>query len=164
MTKRRATPPRRRPAGAARPARLRAREAAAEGGFRYERRVQFAETDLAGMVHFSWYLRYIEEAEHALWRAAGLSIVPSDGAVGFPRVAVNITYHAPLRFEDVIEVWIRITDLTRRTVSYATTIVRDGARIATATHTAVCVDKRAQPLRAVDLPGDIRARLSIIRP
>ena len=43
-------------------------------GFRYSRRVQFAETDLAGIVHFSWMFRYMEEAEHALWRAAGLSI------------------------------------------------------------------------------------------
>ena len=43
-------------------------------GFRYSRRVQFAETDLAGIVHFSMFFRYMEEAEHALWRAAGLTI------------------------------------------------------------------------------------------
>lgn len=42
--------------------------------FRYPRRVQFAETDLAGMVHFANFFRYMEEAEHALWRAAGMSI------------------------------------------------------------------------------------------
>ena len=41
-------------------------------GFRYTRRVQFSETDLAGIAHFSTYFRYMEEAEHALWRAAGL--------------------------------------------------------------------------------------------
>ena len=35
------------------------------------RRVQFHETDLAGLVHFSIFFRYMEEAEHALWRAAG---------------------------------------------------------------------------------------------
>ena len=42
------------------------------------RRVQF-ETDMAGVVHFSWYFRYMEEAEHALWREAGLSMA-SPGA------------------------------------------------------------------------------------
>ena len=42
--------------------------------FRLRRRVQFYETDAAGMVHFSWFFRYMEEAEHALWREAGLSI------------------------------------------------------------------------------------------
>ena len=39
--------------------------------FTYRRRVQFYETDLAGIVHFSWYPRYMEEAEHAMWRDAG---------------------------------------------------------------------------------------------
>ena len=38
--------------------------------FRLQRRVQFYETDAAGIVHFSWFFRYLEEAEHALWREA----------------------------------------------------------------------------------------------
>ena len=42
--------------------------------YRLRRRVQFHETDAAGIVHFSWFYRYMEEAEHALWRQAGLSI------------------------------------------------------------------------------------------
>ena len=46
----------------------------AEPGFRYTRKVFFYETDLAGVVHFSCYFRYMEEAEHALWRAAGLTV------------------------------------------------------------------------------------------
>ena len=54
-----------------------------DGAFRYARRVQFGETDMAGIVHFSWMFRYMEEAEHALWRAAGLSIHPPGTEVGF---------------------------------------------------------------------------------
>ena len=42
--------------------------------YRLKRRVQFYETDMAGIVHFSWFFRYLEEAEHAMWREAGLSI------------------------------------------------------------------------------------------
>jgi len=59
--------------------------------FHYRRRVQFADTDLAGVVHFSWIARYMEEAEHALWREAGLSIVSPDAPLGFPRVAMAVT-------------------------------------------------------------------------
>jgi YbgC/YbaW family acyl-CoA thioester hydrolase len=131
--------------------------------FRYVRRVQFPETDLAGVVHFSWYLRYMEEAEHALWREAGLSIVPRDHPVGFPRVAASIQYHTPLHFEDVIEVWIRIDAITRRSIRYASTITcGDGeTTVATGTHTAVCVDKTARPMRAVDIPPAIRERFAI---
>ena len=52
--------------------------------YRLRRRVQFYETDMAGIVHFSWFFRYLEEAEHAMWREAGLSI--ADGSeIGWPR-------------------------------------------------------------------------------
>ena len=50
--------------------------------FVYKRRVQFAETDLAGIVHFSTIFRYMEEAEHALWRAAGLTIAERGSDLG----------------------------------------------------------------------------------
>ena len=58
----------------------------AEPGFRYTRKVFFYETDLAGVVHFSCYFRYMEEAEHALWRAAGLTVDRAGAAIGYPRV------------------------------------------------------------------------------
>ena len=48
--------------------------------------MQFHETDAAGIVHFSCFFRYMEEAEHALWREAGVSIARGTGEVGFPRV------------------------------------------------------------------------------
>src|SRR6185295_6570825 len=59
--------------------------------YRLKRRVLFYETDLAGIVHFSCYFRYMEEAEHALWRQAGLSIAPKGAEIGFPRVAASLT-------------------------------------------------------------------------
>jgi YbgC/YbaW family acyl-CoA thioester hydrolase len=123
--------------------------------------VQFSETDLAGMVHFSWYLRYMEEAEHAMWREAGLSIYPADAELGFPRVAAAVDFHAPLRFEDLFEVWIRIEAITRRSFKYAATITRDAERIATGSMTAVCVTRH--PLQSVDIPHEIAERFAIFR-
>jgi YbgC/YbaW family acyl-CoA thioester hydrolase len=84
--------------------------------YRLKRRVQFYETDAAGIVHFSWFPRYMEEAEHALWREAGLSIHAADTEIGWPRVAVSFEYHASLHFEDEFEVWIRIAAVTRRSI------------------------------------------------
>jgi YbgC/YbaW family acyl-CoA thioester hydrolase len=126
---------------------------------RYTRRVQFYETDLAGLVHFSWYLRYMEEAEHALWREAGLSIVPPGHDLGFPRVSATVDFHAPLRFEDVFEVWIRVEAITKRTFKYASTITRGDTRIATGSITAVCV--RKHPLQAIDIPDEIAKRFAV---
>lgn len=131
---------------------------------RYLRRVQFAETDLAGVVHFSWYFRYMEEAEHALWREAGLSIAPPDSDVGFPRVSASVDFLAPLHFEDEFEVHIRIEAISTRSIRYASTITCRGVTVATGTVTAVCVRKSPPPMRAAEIPEEIRARLTAIGP
>ena len=128
--------------------------------FRYRRMVQFAETDLAGVVHFSWFFRYMEEAEHALWRAAGLSIAPPGSEIGFPRVSASIEFLAPLRFEDELEVWIRIDSISRRSIRYASTITCNGTTVATGTVTAACVRKSPPPMRAMDIPELTRERLA----
>jgi YbgC/YbaW family acyl-CoA thioester hydrolase len=96
--------------------------------FRYSRRVQFAETDLAGIVHFSWMFRYMEEAEHAAWRAAGLSIAERGGALGWPRVAASFEFRNPLHFEDEIEVIVRLAEVGSRSLQYEHTIVRGRRR------------------------------------
>ena len=122
-------------------------------GFRYSRRVQFSETDLAGIAHFSAYFRFMEEAEHALWRAAGLSIGAAEKTGGWPRVAAAFDYKRPLRFEDEFEVTVCIAELTRRSIRYTFTITRGDALVGTGTMTAVCTKKEDGQLRAVDLAG-----------
>ena len=98
--------------------------------FRYPRRVQFHETDMAGLVHFSCFFQYLEEAEHAMWRAAGLSIASRSSAVGFPRVAAAMDFRRPLRFEDEFEIALRIAAVTEKTIQYACTMTRAGECVA----------------------------------
>lgn len=129
---------------------------------RLRRRVQFHETDAAGVVHFSRYFLYMEEAEHALWRAAGLSIHPRSAEIGWPRVQASFEYHRALRFEDEFEVWIRIVAIDERTISYACLLSRDGTRIATGRVSIACASLRPnEPMRATAIPQGIRARLAV---
>ena len=128
---------------------------------RYHRRVQFGDTDMAGVVHFSWIARYMEEAEHALWREAGLTIATADGPTGFPRVAVSIDFKAPLVFEDEFDVHVRIEAISRRTIRYAHTITRGETVIATGTMTAACVQRHPTPMRAIEIPANILERLAV---
>ena len=58
-------------------------------------------------MHFSCYYRYMEEAEHAFWRAAGLALTDA-GTLGFPRVSSAFEYHAPLRFDDEFDAELQI--------------------------------------------------------
>ena len=128
--------------------------------YRHTRRVQFYETDAAGIVHFSWFFRYMEEAEHALWREAGLSIAPAGAEIGWPRIAAAFDYHRPLHFEEEFEVSIAISAITRKTIQYTCLITRGHTKIATGNLTIACVSKRArEPLRAIEIPTEITSRL-----
>jgi YbgC/YbaW family acyl-CoA thioester hydrolase len=124
--------------------------------------VQFHETDTAGVVHFSRYFLYLEEAEHALWRAAGLSIHPREGDVGWPRVQASFEYHRALRFEEEFEAWIRIVAIDERTISYVCTLHRGETRIATGRLTIACATRQPnQPMRSAPIPAAIRERLAV---
>lgn len=128
--------------------------------FHYRRRVQFAETDLAGIAHFSCFFRYMEEAEHALWRAAGLTIARAGETVGWPRLAATFDFKAPLRFEDEFEVAVRLAQVTKRSLRYEFTIRKDALLIGVGTITTALVSKvPGEPMKALDLPEDVIARL-----
>ena len=118
--------------------------------FVLRRRVQFYELDSAGIVHFSNYFRYMEEAEHAFWRATGMSIAPPDSEIGYPRVNVACDYHRPLRFEDEFEVRISVAAMAEKSMRYACVITCGETRIATGSITIVCVRVRpGEPMKAV---------------
>src|SRR4051812_12360463 len=101
----------------------------------------------------------MEEAEHALWRAAGLSIGAAEITGGWPRVAAAFDYKRPLRFEDEFDVVVQIAELTRRSIRYAFTITTGGELVGTGSMTAVCTRKEDGQLQAIDLPADVIARL-----
>jgi len=91
--------------------------------FKTERTVEFAETDMAGILHFSNYFRYMEEAEHAFFRSLGLSVHPSnptgpEKAYGAARRSAACTFTRPLRFEDVVELHVRVKEKRSRSISY----------------------------------------------
>jgi YbgC/YbaW family acyl-CoA thioester hydrolase len=126
------------------------------------RRVFFHEVDSAGIVHFSNYFRYMEEAEHAFWRAAGLSIASRTAGVGFPRVAATFEYHRPLRFDDEFDAHIRLVGMSEKSMRYTCTLSRDGEKIATGSVTTVCVVRdSAGVMKAVPIPPDIAARFAV---
>ena len=123
------------------------------------RRVRFYEVDGAGIVHFSWYFRYMEEAEYELWRSAGLRPAALPG-IGLPRVAATFDYKRPLRFEDEFDARIQITSIREKTIAYSCVLTLGQETIATGTMTIACVRTApGEPMRAVPWPAEIAARL-----
>jgi acyl-CoA thioester hydrolase len=128
-------------------------------GFRYSRRVQFGDTDLVGIVHFAMFFRYMEEAEHALWRAAGLPVIAEADGAGWPRVSATFDYKAPLRFEDEFDVEVDLAATTTRTIRSAFIVRRGGTLVGTGTLTAVRARKRDGGLEAISVPEAVVTRL-----
>jgi len=129
---------------------------------RVRRRVQFSETDAAGLVHFSCFFKFFEDAEHALWREAGLSIHAEDSPVGWPRIFASCEFIRPLKFEQEFDVVVRITEMTRRTITYEGEITRGGERVASGTWRIACVNKLADgTIRSTEIPADVAERLKL---
>ena len=120
------------------------------------RRVQFSETDAAGLVHFSCFFRYLEDAEHALWREAGLSIHPEHSPIGWPRVSASCEFHRALKFEQEFDVVVSISEMTKRTITYAGEITRNGERIATGSWKIACVARLPDgSMKSTDIPDEV---------
>ena len=127
---------------------------------RVQRRVLFSETDVAGIVHFSNYFRYFEDAEHALWREAGLSVHPDNPPVGWPRVAASCNFHRALKFEQEFEIVVRISEISRRTISYTGEITSRGEKVATGNWKIASIVKLPDgTMRSVEVPPDVAERL-----
>ena len=88
--------------------------------FKAQRRVEFSDTDMAGIMHYSNFFRFMETAEHAFFRSLGFSIFPRDGQphVGWPRVHASCDYQRPLRFEDMVEIHLLVSERRSKAITY----------------------------------------------
>ena len=137
----------------------------ASDAFVYRRRIQYRDTDASGIAHFTVFFLLCEEAEHAMWRERGLSVEPRDTEIGWPRVAASFEFLRPLRFEDAVEVQLRLIRKTPKTLRYQAVIMHDGKVAAAGTMTTICVEKRpGRPLRAIVIPADIADRFAVVAP
>jgi acyl-CoA thioester hydrolase len=131
--------------------------------FRVSRRVDFVDTDMAGILHFSNYFRYMEFAEVAFLRARGLSVSMTWGGekLGFPRVSATCDFLHPLRFEDVVDIEVRVERIGCKSVTYVFDFLHEERLVAKGRLSAVCCRMRseARELEAIEIPDDIRARL-----
>jgi acyl-CoA thioester hydrolase len=112
------------------------------------------------MAHFSVFFRYMEEAEHAVWRAAGMDIFANHEERSWPRIAANFDFKAPLRFQDEFEVQTGIASVSRSTIQWAHTLVRGHVVVGSGTVTAVCVTQLPDGgIKSTEIPPDIISRL-----
>lgn len=110
--------------------------------FHLTRRVEFRETDAAGIVHFSCFFHYMEEAEHALLRHVGLHVeMQHEGAtISWPRVSARCEYEGPARFDDILDIRVTVSRIGEKSVTYQFDITHDGREVAHGEMTVVCCE------------------------
>ena len=134
--------------------------------FKYRRRVEFVETDMAGICHFANFFRYVEEAEHAFMRSLGASVhtATEGGFVSFPRVSVQCAFELPLRFEDEVEVHLLVRQKNAKSITYDFVFRTTGAEARQAAHgsmTVVCIAKGLgdEAMKATAIPDALAAQI-----
>lgn len=139
--------------------------------FKIRHTVQFVETDMAGIVHFSNFFRWMEACETAFYRSLKLPLISFNPGkvVGWPRVNVSCEYRAALAFGDVVEVRLLVKELRTRAVVYAfefRKIVRGRPEAKVSARgeiTAVCVtnDPESGKMVSAPIPPAVRAKLKV---
>ena len=130
--------------------------------FSTKRRVEFGDTDMAGIVHFANFFRYMEAAETEFLRSLGMTVAWRDGddRFGFPRVSAACDYLKPARFEDVLDIAVTVEKVGKKSVSYRFDFSRADAPIAVGRITSVfCREMPGHGIESLNIPEEIRTRL-----
>ena len=122
------------------------------------RRVEFCETDMAGIVHFANFYLYMEQAEHELFRTLGVELLDhqDDGTViSWPRVSASCSFHAPARFNDVLEIRLAVSRIGVKSLTFSVEFWCGETRIAHGRLKTVCCHfKSGGTMESVEIPPE----------
>jgi YbgC/YbaW family acyl-CoA thioester hydrolase len=131
--------------------------------FTFTRRVQFFDTDMAGIVHFANFYRFMEEAEHEMFRSLGFKIVekqPDGSVLGWPRVQASCRFEAPAYYDDLIEIDITIARVGVKSLTMSFIFRRGTTRLATGDlKTVFCRFDEAGKFESIEIPPDVSEKL-----
>ena len=93
--------------------------------FKRNWRIRFVDTDASGFAHYATYFRLMEETEYAFLRSRELSVVLYDqnGTLGFPRISAEVNVLRPLRFDQSVEVHLKLVEIDGKQIVYVFDIV-----------------------------------------
>lgn len=128
--------------------------------FDTQRRVEFSDTDMGGIAHFSRYFAFVESAEYELMRSIGAPLPPE---VGWPRVAASLEYHSPLYFGDVVDIHLEVRRVGNKSLTYDATLRKGDQLVAHGRITCVCCPlTEPLPLAARPIPETVARRLMAV--
>ena len=130
---------------------------------RARRRIEFADTDMGGIVHFSRFFVFMETAEHEFLRALGAEVHMTVGEqdIGWPRVEASCQYLSPARLADDLEIHVRVVRKGEKSMTYGFTFTCQEKIVARGRMSSVCcVMNEGGGLRAIDIPPILAERIA----
>ena len=108
--------------------------------FRTTRRVEFADTDMGNLVHFSRFFVFMETAEHEFLASLGATVhFEHEGrAIGWPRLEASCRYISPARYGDELEIALRVARKGRRAMTYDVSFHIAGRLVAEGRIASIC--------------------------
>ena len=105
-----------------------------------KRRIEFSDTDMAGIVHFSRFFVFMETAEHEFLRSLGTSVTTelNGDIVSWPRLAASCEYLNPAKFEDELDIHLTVRRKGTKSITYQFVFTKDDVEIARGKLSAVC--------------------------
>ncbi len=131
--------------------------------FNFKRRVEFRDTDMAGIVHFSVFFAYMEQAEHEMLRCLGTNVISEINGekVSWPRVHASCDYRRAIRYDELVSIDVSVKRIGEKSVTYGFIFERDNERIAEGSITAACcLFQHGGPPQAISVPESFRQILA----
>ncbi len=117
-------------------------------------RVYYEDTDFGGVVYYANYLKYIERGRTELLREQGVDqITLKDAGLVFVVRRVSAEYLSPARFDDLLTIETKITEVRHASVAMSQRVLRDTQTLFTAEVLIAVMNERGRPAR---LPPEIR--------
>lgn len=125
---------------------------------RFDLRVYYEDTDLAGIVYYANYLKFIERARTEWVREIGIdqARLKAEEGIVFAVRRLEANYLAPARFDDVLTVETEIIDITGARITLSQAVRREGETLFDSTVLLVAISESGRPVR---LPADVRRRM-----
>lgn len=126
--------------------------------FHTQRRIEFADTDMAGIMHFARFFVFMETAEHEFLRSMGASVAAKldNQQLGWPRLAASCEYLSPAKFEEVLDIRVSVARKGNKSMTYKFEFHRGEVLIARGQMTSACCIVGAEgKLKAIPIPDFI---------
>ena len=128
-----------------------------------KRRIEFADTDMGGLVHFARFFVFMETAEHEFLNALGSTVhfERNDQTIGWPRVDASCKYASPARLGDELDIHLRVVRKGTKSMTYDIDFHCNGRLVARGRISSVCcVLNNPEGLQAIPIPEFIADRIA----